>query len=273
MGACHVQSGTEFSTIQKVFGDHRLNAEPHVENRNVDLILADYKSEACLDDLANRSVAIWQECFQKHSRTTTRVRNDPGRPHDVHNKLVGNSARAFLRKIHEDVSSKATPGASSSLTDRPVLGAAVWTARHQSESVFQMNKRHKRVISASFGAQLLPEERTADLEADAVVEGKRQEKSYADRVRHREKYDTPPEECMTITKTRAVGKGYWCSTKGAPLEPDYLVQLQGFSQHEVPWREAKLKPSAISGLLGNGQTCTLVRALLPHVLFHAKWRG
>ena len=75
--------------------------------------------------------------------------------------------------------------------------------------------------------------------------------------------------CPTLTKTRSAGFGYWASTKGGYLDLDEMAALQGFAPAHLPWKGTGLSASAVAGALGNGQTLPLVRALLPHVLFHA----
>ena len=75
--------------------------------------------------------------------------------------------------------------------------------------------------------------------------------------------------CPTLTHTRASAGRYWCSTKGGYLTVDEMAELQGFSKKEFPWREAGLTPSAAGALLGNAQTLSLLKNLIPHVMFHA----
>ena len=70
-------------------------------------------------------------------------------------------------------------------------------------------------------------------------------------------------------KTRSAGFGYWASTKGGYLDTDENAALRGFEPAHLPWKGTGLFASAVAGALGNGQTLPLVRALLPHVLFHA----
>ena len=73
----------------------------------------------------------------------------------------------------------------------------------------------------------------------------------------------------TLTKTRSAGFGYWASTKGGYLDTDEIAALQGFEPAHLPWKGTRLSAPAVAGALGNGQTLPIVRALLPHVLFHA----
>lgn len=73
--------------------------------------------------------------------------------------------------------------------------------------------------------------------------------------------------CPTITKTRGSQKGYWCSTKGGPLDVLEMSKLQGWAT--FPYRESGMSESAAGGALGNGMTMSLVRDLIPHILFHS----
>ena len=77
-------------------------------------------------------------------------------------------------------------------------------------------------------------------------------------------------ECPTITKTRASGFGYWCSTKGGPLDVAELAMLQGFNPNVFNPTNLGVSPSALAGMLGNAQTFTVVKAVAAHVLFMSK---
>ena len=76
-------------------------------------------------------------------------------------------------------------------------------------------------------------------------------------------------EMPCLTKTRCGARGYWCSTKGGPVTIDEMALCQGFRNTQFPWREAGLSEHAAGSLLGNGQTLSLVRDLLPRVLLRA----
>ena len=58
------------------------------------------------------------------------------------------------------------------------------------------------------------------------------------------------------------------SEKITPEKIDEMAQLQGFKPDEFAWQSAGLEESAAGAALGNGQTVSVVKALLPHVLFH-----
>jgi len=49
-----------------------------------------------------------------------------------------------------------------------------------------------------------------------------------------------------------------------------MLACQGFSELDVPWQAAGLTPTQIGGMIGNAQSFNVVRALVPHVLFHAR---
>ena len=76
-------------------------------------------------------------------------------------------------------------------------------------------------------------------------------------------------ESMTLTHTRCGGFGYWCSTKGAPLDVSDLCRLQGFHPDDLPYKEADVTDTSMSQVLGNGQTFLICLAILPHLLYHA----
>jgi site-specific DNA-cytosine methylase len=74
----------------------------------------------------------------------------------------------------------------------------------------------------------------------------------------------------SITRTRAMQLGYWCTTKGGPLDVFELATLQGFSVADVEaWKSLKIPERKILGMIGNAQTKTLVADLVPHVLYHS----
>jgi DNA-cytosine methyltransferase len=72
---------------------------------------------------------------------------------------------------------------------------------------------------------------------------------------------------MTITKSEAGRRGYWCTTKGGFLEPDELAMLQGFPQHMIPWSELGISHCQYGQLAGNAMSLPILMCLLPHVLF------
>ena len=75
--------------------------------------------------------------------------------------------------------------------------------------------------------------------------------------------------CMTITKSRGSNpRGYWCSTKGGPLNVVELMKLQGFRPRELQCEGVSL--NQVGACLGNAQSLNVVKVLLPHLLFLAK---
>ena len=85
-------------------GQHRLNASPHIEDRNILLFLMDLNA-ASLNDLIKRAIQIWKECFLNHSRTRTAllIRSDKNTPHNFSKRDDGTTHKAFLKRIHERV--------------------------------------------------------------------------------------------------------------------------------------------------------------------------
>ena len=75
----------------------------------------------------------------------------------------------------------------------------------------------------------------------------------------------------TLTRTRAGGAGYWCSTKGGKVSVDELAKLQGFLGPllSVDWK-GKISKGAFGGMIGNAQSANILLRLYPNVLYHAK---
>ena len=171
-------------------GQHRLNASPHIEDRNILLFLMDLNA-ASLNDLIKRAIQIWKECFLNHSRTRTAllIRSDKNTPHNFSKRDDGTTHKAFLKRIHERVSNQARPNASDVLDDHTPSESSAWTGTHDAELKFQLEKRRKREVEAQLRGHLLPEEQTLSLQASAHQELLRQDKSHADRVRSRSTYE------------------------------------------------------------------------------------
>ena len=73
----------------------------------------------------------------------------------------------------------------------------------------------------------------------------------------------------TLTKNRAANLGYWVSTKGAPLDINEMMMLQGFDVDDIVWQNV-VSRTAFGGMIGNAQSLTVAKAVLPHLLFHGK---
>ena len=77
--------------------------------------------------------------------------------------------------------------------------------------------------------------------------------------------------CMTLTKTRCSGFGYWHSMKGAPLSVEDMMRLQGFEPTDFGnYSEIGVSHRAMAGCLGNAQSLNVVMKLIPRALFLAK---
>ena len=177
-----------FSYIEGKLGDRRLHAKAEVEDRNINLLLMDLSSEARLNDLLERAVKIWQECFPYHSRTHYTTRLDKGTFHNHQKADSQSSEKAFLKRLHSNIASQARPGASSMLSDGSQTVPSIWTNTHDAERAFQQDKRQKRFVEASIHGQLLPSDQTEELRREADLEQTRQNKSFADRTNARKKY-------------------------------------------------------------------------------------
>ena len=73
--------------------------------------------------------------------------------------------------------------------------------------------------------------------------------------------------CMTLTKTRASGLGYWCSTKGGPLNISEMSLLQGFDPKVFNPSNLGITPCTLAGCIGNAQSFTVVKAVILHCLY------
>jgi hypothetical protein len=71
---------------------------------------------------------------------------------------------------------------------------------------------------------------------------------------------------MTVTKTEAARRGYWCTTKGGFLDADEIAMLQGFPVGLIPWRALKISEPQYCGMMGNAMTLPTVACLLPALL-------
>jgi DNA-cytosine methyltransferase len=71
---------------------------------------------------------------------------------------------------------------------------------------------------------------------------------------------------MTITKSEATRRGYWCTIKGGFLDADEIGLLQGFPAQLIPWRELNISESQYCGMLGNAMTLPVIVWLLPPLL-------
>ena len=76
--------------------------------------------------------------------------------------------------------------------------------------------------------------------------------------------------CPTLTKTRASGYGYWCSTKGGVLDETDIVRLQGFDASIINCKTLGITKSALGSLVGNAQSLLVVKAVAAHALYHSK---
>jgi len=75
----------------------------------------------------------------------------------------------------------------------------------------------------------------------------------------------------TLTRNRSSSFGFWCSTKGGPLDVRDLLLLQGFEETDINYKGAGLSDQQIAGCLGNAQSLNVVTRVLAHGLFLAKY--
>ena len=76
--------------------------------------------------------------------------------------------------------------------------------------------------------------------------------------------------CPCLTRTRASGFGYWCSTKGGPLSTADMCRLQGFDEKELDWANSGVTAHQFAGCLGNAMSVNVLHHLIPRVLYYAK---
>jgi hypothetical protein len=166
----------------------RKGATAAVENQYINLLMMTHTSGA-LDEILDRCQKIWQECFCHHARTHVRPRSDKGiaNPSKSHRRsdLGGITESEFIRNITSNVRERCPEGSSSALDGLGV--PSTWTAKHQAELDFQVEKRRKKQVDYAIHDKLLPDENTRFSE-DAKKEVERRQKSYADRCKARAKF-------------------------------------------------------------------------------------
>ena len=63
--------------------------------------------------------------------------------------------------------------------------------------------------------------------------------------------------------------GYWCSTKGCPLDLDDMSKLMGFHlKGTLVWKDS-MSPNQLASCLGNGCSVTVLNKILPAMMFAA----
>ena len=73
----------------------------------------------------------------------------------------------------------------------------------------------------------------------------------------------------TLTGARAGSLGYWCSTKGGPLTAEDCARLQGFDLDDLHYEAAGLSPNQFAGCMGQANSFTVMRALIPMLMWLA----
>ena len=75
--------------------------------------------------------------------------------------------------------------------------------------------------------------------------------------------------CMTITKTEAARRGFWCTYKGGFMSIADICRLQGYPDWMVPWQAWHISEHQAGMMLGNAMTLPVVMAVLPQLLYSA----
>ena len=73
----------------------------------------------------------------------------------------------------------------------------------------------------------------------------------------------------TLTRHRCGSFGYWCSTKGGPLDINDFMMLQGFPA-TLDHRGAGLTDGQMGGCLGNAQSINVLMRVVAHGMYLAK---
>jgi hypothetical protein len=213
-----------FAKVNERLGQNRLNASAEVEDRMINLIMTDALNESELDDVLDGAVAIWRECFHRHSRTSVAVRSDKDNvhQHSESSKDAGNTERAFLKRAHESI----VQGATASCSTSEILDSApmpsVWTDLHEKELTFQKEKRRKREVGAHMQGHLFAAECTDELARASIAEGKRQAASYAQRVKARTNYH---DKTHAVPPTPLELNGAKCYLEGGMWDRDLRAKV------------------------------------------------
>ena len=128
-------SGVEqsFSLVASLLGNNRLNASDPVENMYINLLVGSWKA-AQLDDLVKRSIGIWRDSFQKHSRMHVAPRTDRGVKREAEPQLPQGSEkcneRKFFKRLTSEVNAHATPNAADVFAEELAAVPVMWTPQH-----------------------------------------------------------------------------------------------------------------------------------------------
>ena len=79
------------------------------------------------------------------------------------------------------------------------------------------------------------------------------------------KIDTSPTLCFRRCKSM----GYWCTSKGAPLDEYDMMMLQGFDTSDIDFIGARVCPRTLAGCMGNALSANVISMLLPNLLLIA----
>ena len=73
----------------------------------------------------------------------------------------------------------------------------------------------------------------------------------------------------TLTHDRGGRGGPWISSRGRRVTTTEMMKLQGFQEHEVPWKEAGVSKTVIGQMLGNAVPVPLLGCVLQEALWSA----
>ena len=75
----------------------------------------------------------------------------------------------------------------------------------------------------------------------------------------------------TLTRNRTGSFGYWCSTKGGPLDHQDFAHLQGFEDSDIDHINAGVSVSQLAACYGNSTSVNVVVRVLAHGLYMGKY--
>ena len=69
-----------------------------------------------------------------------------------------------------------------------------------------------------------------------------------------------------MTKGRCQQFGYWVTSKGAFMDVDEMMKLQGLGAVKCEWQSTGITPSNFAGCLGNTMSLNVLSFLVPQIL-------
>ena len=195
-----------FSIVGKVFGDHRLNMCPAMENMSVSLLVNRKIGEADLLRICESAAEMWSEAYgASGKRHHIGARDDAGvkRAKGLtrrHSKDTGSlpTEQIFKKRFHEQVIAR-----SQHVNHTATLAAynpTVWTRTHTLEQQFNKDKLEKKRLDANLKGLVLPDETDYHLRTATYDEVERRHKAFTTRLRASRKYNDSIHPTMPTTQ-------------------------------------------------------------------------